>query len=168
MRVTGRNRLHQPRRHMIILRAMTAASVCMASIAVEAASFTGLGDLPGGFFSSQASNVSGDGSVIVGVGSTASGASAFYWTESGGMQNLTDLLVSSFGLDLTGWTLTDASGVSADRLVVVGSGLNPLGQSEAWMADLRPVPAPAAVWLLGSSLIWLRTLGRRRSTGSFR
>lgn len=262
MRVTARNLRHQPRRDMTVLQAMTAALISVASIAVEAASFRGLGDLPGGFFSSQAANVSADGavavgigtiaagsgqegfrwtqsggmaglgdlpggnvfsraravsadgdvvvgisvsdsgseafrwtqsggmaglgdlpggsfgsvangvsadgSVIVGGGNTASGATAFYWTESGGMQNLKDLLVSSFGLDLTGWTLTAASGVSADGLVVVGSGLNPLGQGEAWMADLRPVPAPATVWLLGSALIWLRTFGRRRSTGSFR
>ena len=48
----------------------------------------GLGDLPGGSFDSCAYGVSGDGSLVVGNGSSASGGEAFRWTADGGMVDL--------------------------------------------------------------------------------
>lgn len=41
--------------------------------------------------------------------------------------------------DLSGGTLYDATGISADDRTIVGTGRNPNGQTEAWLA----VPAPA-------------------------
>jgi uncharacterized membrane protein len=119
----------------------------------------GLGDLPGRDFRSQANDISADGSVIVGRGTTgstiASGNEAFIWTETEGMQNLKDVLVDDFGLDLTGWQLIDAVGVSDDGLSIVGYGFNPQGSGEAWIARLdsvsTPVPEPSSV--LGLFLI---------------
>lgn len=99
----------------------------------------GLGDLPGGSFNSLAFGVSADGSVVVGRSLTASGFEAFIWDETNGMQRLADVLTDA-GLDLTGWTLEQATGVSADGKTLVGVGTNPSGDDEAWVASLQ-VPA---------------------------
>ncbi len=61
---------------------------------------------------SDATAVSANGAVVVGVGSNSSGASeAFRWTEAGGMQ----------GLGFLGGNFSQATDVSADGSVVVGS-----------------------------------------------
>jgi probable HAF family extracellular repeat protein len=144
----------------------------------------GLGDLPGGIFISNATDVSADGSVVVGVSqsdlcweafrwengvmtglgtltgrseSTAYAVSAdgsvvvghntsgvfpfttteaFVWTETNAMRSVWSVLVDEFELDLTGWTLTSAVGVSDDGLAILGNGVNPDGESEAWIAVL--------------------------------
>lgn len=53
--------------------------------------FTRLGDLPGGAFDSMAIDVSDDGLVVVGKGSSSIGSEAIRWTEEGGMTGLGDL-----------------------------------------------------------------------------
>ena len=99
----------------------------------------GLGDLPGGTFSSHASGVSADGSVVVGNGHTALGSEAFIWDAVKGMQNLQEVLGSQLGLDLTGWRLGLARGISADGQTIVGWGTNPDGFTEAFIAVIpRP------------------------------
>jgi probable HAF family extracellular repeat protein len=114
----------------------------------------GLGFLPGGE-GSWAEAVSADGSVVVGSAHSPNGAvvygdnpastqEAFYWTASGGMQSIKDILTKKCGLDLTGWILTEAYGVSADGLTVVGNGINPDGQKEAWIATISQPVAPTA------------------------
>jgi probable HAF family extracellular repeat protein len=107
-----------------------------------AGGMVGLGDLPGGTFDSTANWVSPDGSVVVGIGTSASGSEAFWWTAAGGMRNLRDMLITDYGLasQLAGWRLTEAYGCSADVRVVVGYGINPAGQTEAWSARLDPSP----------------------------
>ncbi|MBS1705656.1 MAG: hypothetical protein JST40_07260 [Armatimonadetes bacterium] len=92
-----------------------------------------LGDLPGGLTQSSANAVSNHGSVIVGSGRTDAGAEAFYWTSEFGMERLADVLKSS-GADLSGWSLRDALGVSADGRVVVGWGQSLAGTQEAFRA----------------------------------
>jgi probable HAF family extracellular repeat protein len=98
----------------------------------------GLGDLPGGhvYPDSEALSVSEDGSVIVGVGDSDSGDAAFLWTAEMGMTDLKNLLEIDYGLDLTDWTLEQAVGVSNDGLTIVGRGINPSGDREAWIAAL--------------------------------
>ncbi|MFT3767062.1 MAG: MYXO-CTERM sorting domain-containing protein [Minicystis sp.] len=88
----------------------------------------GLGDLPGGPFSSEALATNGDGSVVVGrsVVDLDENEEAFYWTETGGMQRLADV-ASAAGVDLGGAILRQATGVSADGLVVVGIAEMPKG-----------------------------------------
>lgn len=84
-----------------------------------AASFQGLGDLPGGDFFSVATAVSADGRVVVGYAKSTSGIEAFRWTATDGMVSLGDLpggTVSSF-----------ANAVSADGSVVVGYGRSSSG-----------------------------------------
>lgn len=103
----------------------------------------GLGDLPGGSFGSEALAVSSDGPIVVGYSQTASGEQAFIWDETNGMRNLADVLVSSFGLDLTGWTLARAVGLSANGRTIVGQGVSPAGHNEAWIAHLGDNPCYA-------------------------
>lgn len=72
----------------------------------------GLGDLPGGNFSSYARDISADGSVIVGTGDSATGFEAFRWTSGGGMVGLGNLYYTTRG---------HANAVSGDGSVVGGT-----------------------------------------------
>src|SRR5262249_42234017 len=63
---------------------------------------------------------------------------AFIWDSTNGMRKLRDVLISQ-GANLAGWTLTQATGISADGSIIVGTGINPAGNMEAWLARLaRP------------------------------
>ncbi len=75
--------------------------------------FLGLGDLSGGGVYSRALAVSADGTVVVGEGRSAFGASAFRWTGDGGMIELPMFYAA---------VPQRAYGVSPDGTVVVGSG----------------------------------------------
>jgi probable HAF family extracellular repeat protein len=99
----------------------------------------GLGDLAGGGFNSIAWAASADGSVVVGAGSTAAGNEAFIWDTTNGMRSVKDVLVA-LGVDVTGWRLDAAIAVSADGNVIVGTGINPSGSSQGWLARLSPEP----------------------------
>lgn len=102
---------------------------------IRAASFQGLGDLPGGDYSSNASGISADGKVVVGSSvvrlshglpsdpSSDTGLSAFYWTTDTGMVGLGDL-------DGRGST---ARGVSADGSVIIGY-VGAMQQAFRWTA----------------------------------
>lgn len=98
-----------------------------------------LGTLPGNHLHGQATDASADGSVIVGwSGDTREWtleSVAFIWDEQHGRRDLRQLLINQ-GADLTGWTLADASAVSDDGRTIVGRGLNPAGEGEAWIATL--------------------------------
>ena len=110
-----------------------------------------LGDLPGGSFLSAAYAVSADGSVIVGragvqgpcgpFGCTTAGR-AFIWDHQHGLRDLT-VVLTGLGINLAGWQLTEARGISANGRIIAGTGTNPAGNSEAWRADLGPPPAAA-------------------------
>ncbi len=108
----------------------------------------GLGDLAGGSFGSGANAVSADGFVVVGESQSALGVEAFRWTREDGMQSVASILTTA-GVDLTGWTLESANGISADGYTIVGSGVNPDGFYEAWIADLTP-PTTTPVDLSGT------------------
>ena len=102
----------------------------------EATGMVGLGDLPGGDFSSHATGVSNDGSVIVGGSRTDLGAEAFVWTPEDGMQRLQDVLGDGGANEMEGWRLGSARAVSSNGLWVVGTGENPDGEYEAFLARL--------------------------------
>lgn len=119
----------------------------------EATGMIGLGDLPGGIVSSWARDVTGDGSIIIGCSQTDIGWESFIWDQAHGMRNLEEILESDYGLDLTGWTLTWASGISDDGTVIVGRGYNPAGEREAWVAT---IPEPTTFLLLGLGGLMLR------------
>jgi len=92
----------------------------------------GLGDLPGGNFSSFANSMDRDGTIIIGSAADASGSVAFVWDARHGMRNLKDVLVSVHGVDPGSWILTTASDLSADGTVVIGTGTNTVGNTEAF------------------------------------
>ena len=117
----------------------------------------GLGDLSGGIFLSEATDVSADGAIVVGSSNSVLGTEAFIWDSTNGMQELDQVLVD-LGLDLTGWTLEEARAISADGFTVVGYGTNPLGQTEAWIAT---IPEPSTALLLSLGLVGLSA--RRRA-----
>jgi probable HAF family extracellular repeat protein len=120
----------------------------------QAGGMISLGDLPGGIRYSTANAVSADGSIVVGWGTTdAHPEEAFIWDEINGMRPLQDVLVTDFGLDLSGWTLYQATGISSDGSVIVGYGRNPSGYNEAWIAT---VPEPATIFLFALGAVILR------------
>jgi uncharacterized membrane protein len=131
----------------------------------EAATWTagggwvGLGDLPGGIHHSFVRDISGDGSIVVGQSETDAGRETFIWDTAHGMRRLQDVLAADYGLDLDGWDLVEALGISSDGLAIVGSGINPAGDHEAWIATI-PEPSTAALLALGLVGIAMR---RRRS-----
>jgi uncharacterized membrane protein len=100
-----------------------------------------LGDLAGADHYSAAFGVSADGDTIVGVADWdggLGGARAFIWDQSHGMRDLRAVLESDYGLDLTGWSLLYANDISAGGSVIIGQGINPSGDYEAWMARVGP------------------------------
>lgn len=83
--------------------------------------------------------VSGDGSVIVGLANLNQGqgtGEAFIWDTEHGMRHLQTVLQNELGLDLDGFFMFDARGISADGRIIVGYGFNKFGEQEAFVADL--------------------------------
>ncbi len=109
----------------------------------EETGMVGLGFLPGGAYSS-ASKVSRDGSVIVGAaqpGGPELGPGSFRvravrWTEQTGLRLVSELLEES-GVEIGDWVLLQARSVSGDGRVIAGSGVNPEGVQEAWVANIE-------------------------------
>jgi probable HAF family extracellular repeat protein len=109
--------------------------------------------------------VSADGSVVVGGADTAAlDDEAIIWDRRHGARSLKALLEQA-GVDLTGWTLIDARDVSADGRSIVGSGRNPQGWSEAWLARL-PEPAGVALDAAALAVLATRALGSARAARS--
>jgi probable HAF family extracellular repeat protein len=107
------------------------------------ATLTALGALPGATVTdSSALAVSSDGSRIVGRAVDADVTDrAFVWSAGSGMRDLKTVLEDDYGLDLTGWVLQEATGISAvagGAFTVVGRGLNPQGDPEGWVAFATP------------------------------
>jgi probable HAF family extracellular repeat protein len=112
-----------------------------------------LGDLPGGSYSSWANGGSNyDGSIIVGGSqSTEYASDAFIWDAAHGMRSLKHVLQDEYGLDLTGWNLEEAIGMSDDGQTITGWGYNPLGQREGWVVRI-PEPGSLGLFLVGFGL----------------
>jgi len=85
-------------------------------------------------------DASSNGTVVVGYASTDCNAAevAFIWDQAHGMQDLRQVLVNAgLGPQLQGWQLLAAFSVTPDGSVIVGYGVNPQGQQEAWRVTIR-------------------------------
>ncbi len=129
------------------------------------ATLESLGGLPGAQgIDSAARGVAPDGARIVGRTRGSAGESrAFVWDAANGMRDLATLLSADHGLDLSGWQLVEARGVSGENggaYTVVGTGVDPQGDAQGWVAVI-PLPEPGgAASLAGAALA---ALCRRRS-----
>ncbi len=102
-----------------------------------------LGTLPGATaIDSRANAVSPDGAIIVGRAFGPGNANrAFIWDAAHGMRDLAGVLATDYALDVTGWVLSEATGVSdvvAGAFTIVGRGVDPSGNPEGWVAHLAP------------------------------
>jgi len=95
--------------------------------------------------------LSADGTVVVG--------GAEIWDAAHGARNLQQVLTDDHGLDLMGWTLSDAVGISADGLTIAGNGVNPSGQSEAWLVVV-PEPGTGVLVMMGLASVAASRRGR--------
>jgi probable HAF family extracellular repeat protein len=122
---------------------------------------TGMQNLGMTGINSLAWDVSDDGATI--VGRAGSGKGAVIWRSGLEMTSLQDILTTA-GVDLTGWTLDSATGVSGNGLKIVGFGTNPDGNTEAWLADLEgvPEPVPTPALLPGLLAIGWKTWRKRK------
>ena len=121
------------------------------------ANVVSLGNIYASTYSSEARAASTDGATIVGLTDSPTGRRAFIWDAADGMRDLQTLL-SSEGAHLTGWQLTEATGISADGTTLVGNGIDPSGNAEAWIAT---VPEPVSLSSVFMGTWWL--LSRRRT-----
>ncbi|MGV3533864.1 MAG: PEP-CTERM sorting domain-containing protein [Chthoniobacteraceae bacterium] len=121
----------------------------------------GLGGLTGAL-SSKARDVSANGEIVVGFSESSLGTEAFIWDSVVGMQPLKTVLITQYGLtQVADWTLSIATGISADGSVIVGEGINPNGQPEGWVVV---VPEPGSAALLVTGAMLLATRRRSKST----
>lgn len=118
--------------------------------------------LDGIIFGGAAIDVSGDGSVVLSEGGDA------IWLRGLGARRLSDLLTEQ-GVDgMENWMLL-ALGVSADGRTIVGGArslLSSSGYYRPFIAQIDPVPIPAAAVLFGGAIAVLAGIRRRRSDPS--
>jgi probable HAF family extracellular repeat protein len=94
-----------------------------------------------------------DSGQIVGWAYDNTGARAFLFND-GSMQDLNSMLLPN-----TGWTLTEANAIN-DKGQICGQGINPSGQTDAFL--LTPTPEPSTVALLGAGAVGLLGYAWRR------
>lgn len=113
-----------------------------------------LGDLAATNFRTFPRAATFDGSTIVGV--TTGGA--FIWNEAHGMRSLQEVLITDFGMDLTGWRLDAANAISYDGLTIAGTGRAPDGSVSGWVVAI-PGPGCCGGFTIAGGLAAVR---RRR------
>ena len=91
---------------------LNAGSALEAFVWKPSTGMVGIGDLAGGAFNSSPYGISGDGSIVVGTGTSAGGKEAFRWTQATGMVGL--------GF-LAGGSTSDAFAISKNGNVIVGA-----------------------------------------------
>ncbi len=84
----------------------------------------------------QAWAISGDGASVVGSSTVGGLDHAFLWTPSRGMVDLNTYL-PTLGINLTGWTLSVAKGISANGAAIAGYGTFN-GVPRAWLVSGLP------------------------------
>ncbi|MFN0011421.1 MAG: hypothetical protein ACKVS8_07235 [Phycisphaerales bacterium] len=112
------------------------------------AGLQGLGTLGVDLLQVVVSDVSDSGDLLVGTGGAHGVLQAQIWDEFFGLENLAETLRNAYGLEpqLRGWTLRNVYAVAANGTTLVGDGINPCGQVEAWAATFNPLCRPPQVW----------------------
>ena len=111
-------------------------------------SLESLGVLAGGS-RSIAYGVSGDGSSVVGTSMISGGFDrAFLWTPALGMVDLNTYL-PTIGFDLNGWTLEQATAISADGTSITGFGTLQNGGTRSFLVQVVPEPSTCVMALAG-------------------
>ena len=95
-----------------------------------------LGNDVAGLLGGYATSVSGDGRLIVGWGSAATGDVALVWDVEHGVRLLESALLADHQTQIPGWKLARATAVSDDGRTIAGYGVNPQGATEAWIVTL--------------------------------
>ncbi len=113
-----------------------------------------LGTLGGNYSVAQGVNSQGE---IVGESTTAPGGSVLhaFLDDGSTMVDLNSSLVAG-----SGWELLDATSIT-DQGWIVGSGINPAGQTDGFLLTPRPVAEPSSLVLLGVGGVCLAALTRR-------
>lgn len=75
-----------------------------------------------------------------GVNTVGSTQLASIWEPGSGWRSVKEVLQNA-GIDMTGWTLQFANSLSDDGRTITGYGVNPAGETRAWVAF---IPLPAA------------------------
>jgi hypothetical protein len=75
---------------------------------------------------------------------------AFVWDAANGLRSLRKVLELDYGLDLYGWTVSEAAAVSADGRVVVGHAFDSANRRRAFRATLPPRPGLGSVRFAGT------------------
>lgn len=89
----------------------------------QATGMVALPQTPNGCTALRPRAINGDGSLIIGqVVDNVAGFTAFVWTPAMGSQLLANHLQAR-GVNLTGWQISDATGISADGSAMCGNGL---------------------------------------------
>lgn len=126
----------------------------------QASGMVGLGQPPGAY-DSVARAVSANGEIIVGYSEFFGGVGrATVWDASHGTRYVDDVLTNDYGLDLAGWTLTWATGISADGRTIAGFGTDPFGSGRSWIAH---IPEPLTIVFVGPciAVVVARRIRRR-------
>jgi uncharacterized membrane protein len=84
---------------------------------------------------SWVNDVSDDGWTVLGDSSLRGLRRPFLWDPIEGLRELRGVAIGA-GIDLSGWTLTSAIGISGDGRTITGYGTSPLGAEEAWVLAL--------------------------------
>ncbi len=114
----------------------------------------------------QMADIDHHGLRVVGGNWTSSLPAAFVWDPVWGMRSLQDVLENDYDLDLAGWTLTMARGISPNGRYIVGEGINPDGNREGWVAHLDGPMLCGGGFELALALPLIVALRRWRSRAS--
>jgi hypothetical protein len=93
--------------------------------------------------------VTADGMMAVGYNRSLTGISeAILWRYEGGIESLSSVLQTDYGIDLNGFKLAVATGISSDGTVIVGYGSYASEYDTPFRIDLKdsasPVEPPSA------------------------
>ena len=107
------------------------------------------GVLAAGFGAPLPRDMTPDGNVLVGT----AGFTTFVWSGAG-PENLQDVLEQHFGLNLNGYQMLFANGVSDDGRTLVGIGIDQGGFNTGWRVTLpSAIPGPSGLMLLGIGMM---------------